>query len=58
VKAVEKAGGQTGDALSARQGVTATAPGTNPLLQNFLDSDKEGDVDMQGLVRLGSKLLQ
>jgi hypothetical protein len=53
-----QSGARSGAAPSAQQGATATNPGTNPLLQNFLDSDNDGDVDMQDLVRLGSKFLR
>jgi hypothetical protein len=47
-----------------RTGATATADdpfaalASNPLLKGFLDSDGDGDIDMQDLVRLGSKFLQ
>jgi hypothetical protein len=51
-------------APSVRTGATATADdpfaalASNPLLKGFLDSDGDGDIDMQDLVRLGSKFLQ
>jgi len=53
-----RSGSRSGAAPSAQQGAAITKPGANPLLQNFLDSDNDGDVDMQDLVRLGSKFLQ
>lgn len=53
-----QSGARSGAAPTAQQGATATSPGNNPLLQNFLDSDNDGEVDMQDLVRLGSKFLQ
>lgn len=53
-----QSGARRGVAPSGQQGATMAGPGNNPLLQNFLDSDGDGDVDMQDLVRLGSKFLQ
>lgn len=41
-------------------GATGTAPAgtTNPILSQFLDSDGDGDVDMQDVVRLTSVFLR
>jgi hypothetical protein len=54
--------GAAPSAPAARTGATADDPfaalASNPLLKGFLDSDGDGDVDMQDLVQLGSKFLQ
>jgi hypothetical protein len=54
--------GTAPSAPSAQTGATTDDPfaslASNPLLKGFLDSDRDGDVDMQDLVRLGSKFLQ
>jgi hypothetical protein len=54
--------GAAPSAPSAQTGATTDDPfaslASNPLLKGFLDSDRDGDVDMQDLVRLGSKFLQ
>lgn len=56
-----QSGSRTGTAPAAQTGATAGDPlaglASNPLLKNFLDSDGDGDIDMQDLVRLGSKFL-
>ena len=54
--------GAAPSAPSAQTGATADDPfaalASNPLLKGCLESDGDGDVDMQDLVRLGSKFLQ
>lgn len=57
-----QSGARQGAAPPAQAGLSASDPGAglarNPLLQNFLDADGDGDVDMQDLVRLGSQFLK
>jgi len=57
-----QSGARQGAAPSAQAGVASGDPmaglGSNPLLNSFLDSDGDGDVDMQDLVRFGSKFLK
>ena len=58
-----QSGARSGAAVpSAQAGAASGDPlaglVSNPLLKGFLDSDRDGDVDMQDLVRLGSKFLQ
>lgn len=54
--------GSRSGAPSAQAGATAGNPlgglGSNPLLQSFMDSDGDGDVDMADLVAMGSKFLR
>ena len=64
VVALLQSGSRQGAAPSAQAGATAAAGdplaglASNPLLKGFLDADGDGDVDMQDIVRLGSKFLK
>ena len=50
----------TAPAVTAATGATGAPAGgqTNPILAQFLDSDRDGDVDMADVVRLTSRFLQ
>ena len=51
--------GRPAAAPSRTAATGATAGGqTNPILAQFLDSDRDGDVDMSDIVRLTSRFLQ
>ena len=57
-----QSGARQGAAPTAQAGATAGDPlaglVSNPLLKGFLYSDCDGDVDMEDLVRLGSKFVK
>lgn len=50
--------GTPADATGATAGSPLGALAANPLLQSFIDSDGDGDVDMADLVAMGSKFLR
>jgi len=60
--ALLQSGARRDAAPSAPTGATTGDPlaglAANPLLQSFLDTDGDGDVDMADLIRLGSKFLK
>ncbi len=56
--ALLQSGARRDAALSAPTGDPLAGLAANPLLQSFLDTDGDGDVDMADLIRLGSKFLK